>query len=190
MSDTFFWGLLGLEPGADSDAVRRAYHSLAKRNHPDFYPDERKARQEMKMMALNEAYRYLSRYSAGGSGPTSTDTVGAGGAAIVHGPEKSVGFHKDPAYAYYKQGFVSYSRAVHGIEVLYRSLTRPKPKSYKPRHETYERFSHSLALLKEAHCCFDKVVREYSHSMWKRDATWNLRRIERFSAIYSPAGVP
>ena len=135
-------------------------------------------------MALNEAYKFLSRLPeenepAHGRTEVPRTETNADPATV-----RSVGFHKDPAYAYYKQGFVSFSRAVHGIEALYRSLTRPKPKSYKPRDETYKRFSQSLAYLKKAGSCFHRVVREHPESVWKRDSTWKIHQIERFNSLY------
>ena len=59
VNDGFFWRELGLEPGADRRQIKRAYWQLARKNHPDFFPEDRKAVQELKMIALNEAYAYL-----------------------------------------------------------------------------------------------------------------------------------
>ena len=97
-----------------------------------------------------------------------------------------VGFHRDPAYAYYKQGFINYSRAIHGIEALYQRIKKgqKKPRSYKPRVDTYQRFAASLVLLRRSHEYFNRVVQEYPDSIWKGDAGIKLRRIERFSSLY------
>ncbi|UCF99563.1 MAG: J domain-containing protein, partial [Spirochaetaceae bacterium] len=59
MTDQFFWHELGLQPGADRKQIKRAYWQLARQNHPDFFPEDRKAVQELKMITLNEAYAYL-----------------------------------------------------------------------------------------------------------------------------------
>ena len=48
MNDGFFWRELGLKPGADRRQIKRAYWQLARENHPDFFPEDRKAVQELK----------------------------------------------------------------------------------------------------------------------------------------------
>jgi hypothetical protein len=53
--------LLGLDEGGDREAVRRAYHRLARELHPDLNPragDQPDARDE-RLRALNDAYRLL-----------------------------------------------------------------------------------------------------------------------------------
>jgi hypothetical protein len=51
-----FFRLLGVTPGADEATVKSAYHRLAKRNHPDLFPDDHRRVQQLKMMRINEAY--------------------------------------------------------------------------------------------------------------------------------------
>ena len=57
--------MLGLDAGADADAVRAAYRELVKKCHPDKFldADERKAAQE-KMIALNLAYEAALKLTA------------------------------------------------------------------------------------------------------------------------------
>jgi curved DNA-binding protein CbpA len=219
MSDHFFWRELGLQPGADRRRIKRAYWQLARQNHPDFFPEERKAIQELKMIALNEAYAYLmsrlrvqALHSAaepsrpdsqrGGDGPparagrraasftggvhldTSWSGTGATGVAEPMSNRTDLGFHKDPSYAYYKQGFVHFSRAIHGIEALYQSLSQRRVVHFKPRDDAYQRFAEGLVELRRAHEYFSRVVQEFDRSIWKHDAGMKLRRIERFSGLY------
>ncbi len=134
------------------------------------------------MMALNEAYAYLMSFESSkhhepdmqASAPEKEEAASA---------QNMVGFHKEPGYAYYKQGFVQFSRALHGIEALYR-ISRKKKMSFKPDRYAYERFGQSLVLFRKAHECFSRVVDEYPGSIWRRDAKIKLKSIERFSELY------
>jgi curved DNA-binding protein CbpA len=228
MNDSFFWRELGLEPGADRKQIKRAYWQLARKHHPDFFSDDRKAIQELKMIALNEAYAYLigtlrgvrdhgtgfhaagsttfGDNGAGGtaarrSAPDSTSTRHSGamgdfkfdttwsgldatGVAEPLSERTDLGFHKDPSYAYYKQGFVHFSRAIHGIEALYQSLSQRRVVHFKPRDDAYQRFAEGLVELRRAHEYFSRVVQEFDASIWKHDARMKLRRIERFTGLY------
>ena len=191
MSDIFFRELLGVKPGAGKTDIKRAFHRLVRKNHPDCYPEEQKALQEMKMIALNEAYSYLieaadqeqGRREYSGCLDRTAGVYRAGTAGEEAAPPDAVGQHKDPAYAYYKQGFVHYSRALHGIEALHHVITFKKA-SFKPRMTVYQRFLKSLTFLSKAHGYFTRVTDEFPQSMWCRDANIKLRRIERFNVLY------
>ena len=239
MNDGFFWRELGLEPGADRRQIKRAYWQLARKNHPDFFPEDRKAVQELNMIALNEAYACLmgtlrgavvqgesgpaagnqgatgagfcdaddlrysggrtargqangqdrtgdgGRFAAGGSGfDTSWSGPGATGVAEPLSDRTDLGFHKDPSYAYYKQGFIHFSRAIHGIEALYQSLAQRRVVHFKPKDDAFQRFAEGLVELRRAHDYFSRVVQEFEGSIWKHDARVKLRRIERFTGLY------
>lgn len=211
MSDRFFWQQLGLEPGANRREIKRAYHQLAQQNHPDIFPEERKPVQELKMIALNEAYAYLigtirmsigigedvgsptgkdrqRRESCGQTGGIRIDDSwsgpGASGGAGTPSDRTDLGFHKDSSYAYYKQGFIHFSRAIHGIEALYQSLSGRRVVHFKPKDDAYRRFAEGLVELRRAHEYFSRVVQEFEKSVWKHDAKLKLGRIERFSSLY------
>ena len=64
MSDPF--GVLGIAPTGDVEAIRHAYHLLAKKIHPDQFQDE-DARHEADaaMVALNLAYKEAVRLAEG-----------------------------------------------------------------------------------------------------------------------------
>jgi curved DNA-binding protein CbpA len=201
VDDRHFWELLGLEPGADRQAIKRAYHRLARRNHPDFFPAADKPRQGLRMITLNEAYAHLLRRTGvqaaaeAGAGQPEQDPRSGGPAASPEAapacrataeapPATGLGFHREPAYAYYKQGFVHYSRAIHGIQALYRSLRRLYPVHFDPRDDAFERFAGSLTELARAHEYFQRVAAEHAGSVWAPDARVKLARVERFSELY------
>jgi hypothetical protein len=204
MDDRYFWELLGLEPGAGRRALKRAYHQLARQNHPDFFPPEEKPLQGLRMITLNEAYAHLLRRTgigaqereeaaeeeAASAGEAQPDPPAAGApdgapsAAPDRAPPTEMGFHREPAYAYYKQGFVHYSRAIHGIQALYRSFRRLYPVHFDPRDDAYERFAGSLAELRLAYEYFRRVAEEHGQSVWAPDARVKLARVERFSELY------
>jgi DnaJ-class molecular chaperone len=183
MEDRFFWELLGLEPGAGRREIQRAYHQLARENHPDFFPPDQKPLQELKMITLNEAYAYLMEDRE--EAAYEAETGGAGTSVAEEGmASDAVGFHREPAYAYYKQGFIHYSRAIHGMEALYQSIKRTQRIHFNPRDDAYERFASSLPELRRAHEYFSHVAEEHLDSIWSHDARVKLARIERFSELY------
>ena len=201
VDDRHFWELLGLQPGADRQAIKRAYHRLARRNHPDFFPAADKPRQGLRMITLNEAYAHLLRRtgvdaesdadevqaaegSPAGGPATGRAAATASPAPVEASPAAGLGFHREPAYAYYKQGFVHYSRAIHGIQALYRSLRRLYPVHFDPRDDAFERFAGSLTELARAHEYFQRVAAEHAGSVWAPDARVKLARVERFSELY------
>ena len=192
--------MLGLSPGAGRREIKRAYHRLARENHPDLFPAEQKPFQELKMITLNEAYAYLLEAGEGEAEPAEEAEArrDGSGRAGEQAPEWSapprpagraetasaVGFHRDPPYAYYKQGFRHYSRALHGIAALYQSIARYHRIHFNPRDDAYERFAGSLVELRRAHEYFCRVEQEFPQSMWVHDARLKLTRIERFSELY------
>ena len=202
MDDRYFWELLGLQPGADRRALKRAYHRLARQNHPDFFPPVEKPRQGLRMITLNEAYAHLLRHTgleaeaeageqeAAEEPPTDPAASPAvpgcspAPASATASPATGLGSHREPAYAYYKQGFVHYSRAIHGIQALYRSFRRLHPVHFDPRDDAYERFAGSLTELRRAHEYFSRVAEEHAASPWAPDARVKLARVERFSELY------
>jgi curved DNA-binding protein CbpA len=105
-------------------------------------------------------------------------------AGMGPGQAESLGPHREPAYAYYKQGFIHYSLAIHGIQALYRSFRRPHPVHFDPLDDAYERFAGSLTELRLAHEYFQRVAGEHAESVWAPDARVKLARIARFSELY------
>jgi curved DNA-binding protein CbpA len=57
-SERDYYEVLGIEPDASADEIRRAYHMLAFQCHPDRHQETEEANR--KMQELNEAYAVLS----------------------------------------------------------------------------------------------------------------------------------
>ncbi len=185
MIDKYFHNLLGVAPGAAPEQVKHAFHNLARKTHPDFFPEEKKPLQEARMMALNEAYDYLLNRDNQESALQAESSVPRSDRSVFKSNNFSVGFHKDPSYAYYKQGFVNYSRALNGIMSVYHIMDKNKIKRLdQGKSEMAGRFINSLTLLRLAHGYFSRVVAEHTDSMWSRDADIKLKKIERFSQLY------
>ena len=53
-----YYEVLGVQKGASSDEIKKAYRKTAKKYHPDLHPDEKVA--EEKFKECNEAYEVLS----------------------------------------------------------------------------------------------------------------------------------
>ena len=74
-----YWAILGLEPGGDAAALKRAFRAQARRWHPDLNGSDPVAEERFKQ--VNEAYAVLSdprRRQAWESGGTGSDAAAAG----------------------------------------------------------------------------------------------------------------
>jgi hypothetical protein len=189
MSDGYFRQILGVSLQADRDQIRKAYRRLVMENHPDRFPADKKALQDLAIITLTEAYTALMsapppptleaphgparapsprRPAAGSSGP-GTSTLAA---------------HGDPSYAYYKQGFINFSLAIHGIAEINRKISAGRVPRFTRRYTAREDIASSLAFLRAAHGYFSRVVEDHPRSVWSADAGAKLRRIERFTKLY------
>ncbi len=206
MSDSTFREILGVPADATREQIRAAYRQRVMENHPDRFPPERKALQELATIALTEAYSALMSSAAarmdagsadGGSRsrePSRPATPGRGAPRAPHGsprgapeappPASAVALPRDPAYAYYKQGFINFSLAIHGIAAVNRRIAAGRSLPTRRRFNTAEYFGTSLAYLRAAHGYFTRVVEDYAGSVWSADARFKLRRIEGLTAIY------
>lgn len=74
------YSVLGVDPGASDDEVKKAYRALARKYHPDNYQDNPLADlAEEKMKAVNEAYDQIQKQRGGaGSGAHSSQYSGQG----------------------------------------------------------------------------------------------------------------
>jgi hypothetical protein len=200
MSDIYFREILGVGAAATRAQIREAYRRLVMENHPDRFPVEKKALQELAMITLTEAYSALmgvTESSPPGSPGSGQHTAGAGAStkpseASAASPGAATGGHngsslaslRDPAYAYYKQGFINFSLAIHGIAETNRKLAAGRVPRFTRRYTGAEDIASSLGLLRTAHGYFSRVVEDHPHSVWSADSRTKLRRIEHFTVIY------
>ncbi len=71
MSDPY--SVLGVDPGASDEEIKKVYRELARKYHPDNYQDNPLADlAEEKMKAINEAYDAITRARSNGSGSSRT----------------------------------------------------------------------------------------------------------------------
>ncbi len=190
MNQQLFCDILQVNQDANEDEIKKAYRKLARKNHPDFFDQEYKEIQQMKMIQINEAYRFLIRNHKQSKGQTSGTT----GEKVYNYNETwekhqkdrlnnlnastDVGQHKDPAYAYYKQGFINFSKGLHGIMADTPYKIKTDITSLK------EWASGSLIYFRKAHSYFSRVVEDHPESIWTIDANEKLNRIENFNVLY------
>ncbi|MBI3394685.1 MAG: J domain-containing protein [Spirochaetia bacterium] len=188
-------GILGLGDNASLEEVKTAYRRLVKANHPDLFPPDEKLVQELKMMRINEAYRELVRAFEDSSKNTGTTPpamspdgderprVDGWDYDLHHrdpvlSSERGVGMHGDPSYAYYKQGFIRYSRGLGGIMDQNRFIKLTADAN------GLRRSLYALRNFQEAYDYFNRVVTDYPESIWARDARMKIERIRGYNRIY------
>ncbi len=192
MSDGYFREVLGVRADATREQIRQAYRLRVMENHPDRFPPERKPLQEMATIALTEAYNALM---SGAADRTREENVSAETArharrhetaapATENAPAAALTRPRDPAYAWYKQGFINFSLAIHGIAAVNRKIAAGRALPSRRRFNTAEYFGTSLAYLRAAHVYFTRVVEDYAESVWVADSRFKLRRIAGLTAIY------
>lgn len=72
--------VLGVDPSASDEEVKKAYRAMAKKYHPDNYQDNPLADlAQEKMKEINEAYDAISKARAGGSNGSYASSGSAGG---------------------------------------------------------------------------------------------------------------
>lgn len=59
-SEPSYYEILGVSKDVDAKSLKRAWHALSKKYHPDKAPEDKKASLEEKMKEINEAYGVLS----------------------------------------------------------------------------------------------------------------------------------
>jgi len=206
----WYYKLLGLDPGCTAADAKKAYHALAKKTHPDFFPEADRHKQQLKMIRLNEAYMVVLAelgtsgvHKADGSAAT---TVSAGFTPTAAersnaeqffsqwaekakpgepSADRSVGTLRDPAYAYYKNGF-RYFRE--GTSELTRKEAS-KVRRFLTLEGSSDRYILLLALralhfFERSYSYFLVVVEKYGDSPWALDASRKISRIQKFSQIY------
>ena len=189
MSDSYFREILGVPPDATREQIRQSYRLRVMENHPDRFPAERKHLQELATITLTEAYGALMSGARRSAAELMARTPAAA-AGVPHSQQGTVAAAaavappRDPAYAYYKQGFINFSLAIHGIAAVNKKIAAGRSLPSRRRFNTAEYFGTSLAYLRAAHGYFSRVVEEYAGSVWVADSRFKLRRIEGLTAIY------
>lgn len=193
VNDGYFRQILGVSSNATRDEIRRSYRRLVMENHPDRFPPEKKPLQDLAVITLTEAYTALMsapEASDGSAAARPASAPRAGKAAARSRPAASarnsaaLAPHGDPSYAYYKQGFINFSLAIHGIAEINRKIAAGRVPRFTHRYTASEDIASSLSFLRAAHGYFSRVVEEHPHSVWSADAGAKLRRIERFTRLY------
>jgi hypothetical protein len=188
MSDLYFRETLGVSQSATREEIRKAYRTRVMDNHPDRFPAEKKALQELTTIALTEAYNALmvavpGAVEAPARGDAAADTAERTDGEVPVAPG-AVSAHGDPAYAYYKQGFINFSLAIHGIADVNRKVAAGRAPRLTRHYSASDDIGSSLSFLRAAHGYFSRVVQRHPRSIWAPDARLKLRRIERFSRLY------
>jgi hypothetical protein len=192
--------LLGLSPGCSAADAKHAYHLLAKKNHPDFFGEDQRHKQQLRMMRINEAYMSVMA-DLSLSAPMPNHAVPSPAEAKMTeqffaqweekakpGPpadSKEIGSLRDPAYAYYKTGF-RYFRE--GTSELARKEAKVIRK-YLSTDGSTDRYILLLALralhyFERSYSYFLVVVEQYADSPWCFDARRKIARLESYSTIY------
>jgi hypothetical protein len=184
MSEHYFREILGVTEHATREQIRHAYRRLVMENHPDRFPFEKKPLQELTTITLTEAYTALMSAL---TLPTDRAPARATARSERRSPPASgpgIASHRDPSYAYYKQGFINFSLAIHGIAEINRKIAAGRVPHFTRRYTAAEDIAGSLGFLQAAHGYFSRVVEDHPDSVWSADSRAKLRRIDRFTQIY------
>ncbi|HTP57842.1 MAG TPA: DnaJ domain-containing protein [Spirochaetia bacterium] len=196
VSEQHFREILGVTGTATQEEIKQAYRRLVMENHPDRFPSEKKALQELTTITLTEAYTALmsaltmreehaapvSPSGRESRSPPPSSMRRENRPAPPAGPGLTA--HRDPSYAYYKQGFINFSLAIHGIAEINRKIAAGRVPHFTRRYTAAEDIAGSLGFLQAAYGYFSRVVEDHPDSVWSADSRAKLRRIDRFTLIY------
>lgn len=205
-----YYDMLALNDTASLDDVKKAYRLVAKRNHPDLFPEDERPRCLNRMVAVNEAYRAIvkditsvargsavhgndeglkpemNRHSPGNPQRRETSSRNASPesrktpAAPAFDPFAPA-LPRDPGYVYYKRGYVLYSQ---GRKALLQRYNGRRLDFTNLNTDVLKLAVSSLAYFHKSYEHFRQVVERYPDSIWARDAEIKMYFLKRYDAIY------
>ena len=184
MSEQHFRDILGVTETATQEQIKQAYRRLVMENHPDRFPPEKKALQELTTITLTEAYTALMSALTMREEHAPARAAAKPESRSAPPPGPGLTAHRDPSYAYYKQGFINFSLAIHGIAEINRKIAAGRVPHFTRRYTAAEDIAGSLGFLQAAYGYFSRVVEDHPDSVWSADSRAKLRRIDRFTLIY------
>lgn len=190
--------ILGVKADTPSDEIKNAYHSAAKKNHPDSYPHEERQKQHLIMMKINEAYmsiitnkndKFIKRTTE--SSKTQNNDEKFDEKTVL----QEVGHLKDPAYVYYKLGFDFYNKGQVTFHKGFKQKGIVDFKTYfaakdDAKHgpsskEILNRAVDAIQYFEKSYAYFLEVINKHSHSPWCEDAKSKLKDLEKLNEVYT-----
>ena len=187
-----YYKILGVTEETPIGEIKKAYHALARKNHPDLFPREERQKQHLIMMKINEAYMSIleccsSKDDMDITNKQTEEEQKPAPDLKVNLERNEVGQLKDPAYAYYKLGFDLYTL---GQATFHKRFTKDGMDDFKsivsPKDE--EVLGLALTALKhfeKSYTYFLNVTNRYPKSVWYDDARSKLEDLEKLNDVYS-----
>jgi hypothetical protein len=182
-----YYRMLHINKNASLEEVKKAYHNMAKKNHPDLFPENQRHIQQLKMMSINEAYMsiisHFKRMVSDIHDDDNRKDEEVHTSNINVPADYQVGPLRDPAYTYYKRGFTHYTE---GYRIFH---SRFMLKKYSFKYINFNKDKLQLAIralqnFEKSYYYFMRVVSDYSDSIWARDAGIKLQVLEKINMIY------
>jgi hypothetical protein len=186
--------MLAVAETASLDDVKKAYRLVAKRNHPDLFPEGERTVRFTRMASINEAYRVIvQNLSVSGPRPrtSSQKTVSpdAQTPKTAQTPKKTpVKFDplapalpRDPGYVYYKRGCVLFA---HGRKALLQRYNGRRLDFTNLTSDVLKLAVSSLGYFHKAYEHFRQVVEQHPDSIWVRDSELKMYFLRRYDVIY------
>ena len=207
-----YYDILGIPQNASREELKQAYRRIAKRNHPDLFPETERKTRLARMSAINEAYRVIGiemglreseiafRKEKVPQGPSKQDTeksqksFGAGTFGAQGFASNAFAAAPPPAFDPFAPampkdpGYVYYKRGC----VLFSQGRRALLQRYNGRRLDFTNLTadvlklavSSLGYFHKAHEHFRQVVERYPDSIWLRDSELKMYFLRRYDVIY------
>ncbi len=186
------YGILGVEEGADENAVKAAYRQRVKAVHPDHSSDEDAFKNHLLFIQINQAYRRVLRGLAARSAPSrvprpAPPRPASAPAPSPRGTGPGLVQHRDPAYVYYRTATRFFEQIHPAKWSMPNARQSNRPRSpFDAREQTeMKRIVQDLArLFPKAYYYYSLVVDDYPDSVWSADAADKMRLIEERTRLY------